>query len=440
MYNMQSALRFVTDTLPMEEVIRYLALKNVMVVKLCQMASNNDTFDEDLREIFKKQTDTASYTQDEIDHRELLYVTNKYNIELDDTEPIASGMIAIVFSGKIRGDSGQRVVIKLKRKQIKNRITNGFNDVSGVIKFLSIFTKGSAFYVNVVKQMDRLMRMQSYIESQCNFTEEIDNIRKIGIELGEMNNWEEDGDEEDGEDVEESVEPAKSTVTYAHTDHHLLKIPQVFNDAIDRIDPQFILMEEMPGTGISKYKNSEDSTKMVESLYDYLWYSTFVGKYLHADLHPGNIIVSHDTKQISMIDFGLVVNLSPVLKKHIVGVLSTTHIYMERGIENDIVKYALVAFDPPPDISCLTESEFAYINKLLLDMYTRIYTGNLTDEHIQTATDEIKRIMDLGVLNMDLNIVKYVLGTSMYAATIGGLQTDPAILHKIKMKTAAKYT
>ena len=105
------------------------------------------------------------------------------------------------------------------------------------------------------------MRMQSYIESQCNFTEEIDNIRKIGIELGEMNNWEEDGEEEDGEDVEESVEPAKSTVTYAHTDHHLLKIPQVFNDAIDRIDPQFILMEEMPGTGISKYKNSEDSTK-----------------------------------------------------------------------------------------------------------------------------------------------------------------------------------
>ncbi len=83
-----------------------------------------------------------------------------------------------------------------------------------------------------------------------------------------------------------------------------IRVPQVFWEYTSK---RVLTMERMHGTKILNVSNekSEVSQQIVKGLFQVL----FETGYFHADLHPGNIMLS-DGEEITLVDFGLVGYLS----------------------------------------------------------------------------------------------------------------------------------
>jgi len=190
-------------------------------------------------------------------------------------QPMASASIAQVHLARLL--DGSPVVVKVKRPDIEQMI---FND----LKLLKQLARLGRFFpqTSVWNPADVADELQQALELELDFQHEADNIRRFRL---------------------------------GHAGIRYIAIPRVYPRFSGR---HVLVMEYIRGIKVSDraaliaagYDPEEICAKIV---CNFMHQVLDLG-FFHADLHPGNVLIS--ANKIAYLDFGLVGNLSPRMKKH----------------------------------------------------------------------------------------------------------------------------
>lgn len=383
--------------------LNYMARKNVMVTKLLQAMAGIENMPSEINEIIKQNTDKVYYSDDEIDYKLLLKVVSDYKITLDSLTPINSGMVAIVFSGKDMDN--KRVIVKMKRKNIYQRIKSGYIQFARIYKLIRILTYPFSYFNEILLNIKSFIDTKDYILTQCNFDDEI-----IAIET-----------------TKDMIEQYTKE----------LVIPRVYNNAKDKIGTEFIIMEFIEGTTCY---NIEDRYReqTCEILFKYTWLSTYFASIYHADLHPGNIlcIPNGDTCKVGIIDFGMNIKATENVRQFAHGGLNLL-IENEKGNKDkfDLIKYCKNATIPPLEIDTFTKEVYNNLNSIFIEIVINISNGKLSEKSFQYALKDIRTVIKSNSILLSNDTVKYAMSLSMARSSAMLLVSDKNKLSQILKKS-----
>jgi predicted unusual protein kinase regulating ubiquinone biosynthesis (AarF/ABC1/UbiB family) len=332
-------------------------------VKLFQAISlNNNLIDERINNKLLQFTDNAPWTYEDIRLDELIEVCDDYDIILDNgyETPVNSGMISLVFRGHKR-ETQEKVVIKMKRKNIDEKLRGGIEQLQTFLNILSFIP-----IIHKLKIVDIVNKNIDIIIDQTNFEREVENTVTI------QNNC--------------------SKLKY-------IIVPQVKPQVTQKYN-NFIMMNYIEGKKINEIQENET---------DFLEFSKIIIKFgvvtslmhgiTHGDLHSGNILFIKDEiideknekeneegkerkerkyrYKIGVLDFGIVYNFNSQYK----GVLfdCLINIFNKSAVDSATQLLKVGFIDPPNFWQNISEEEF---DNLVL----------LTSKLIEETKDKTKRI------------------------------------------------
>lgn len=290
-----------------------LSKENIFYLKLFQGLSNNIyNLTPELEEYFEKYTDDVAFSEEDIDKDALncIYTlsndvsassssnnennTNEQNLIINDASPInninlnktddkliidytpiKSGIVSIVFKGTI-GD--KKVIVKIKRKNILNKLNEGLDNMEFIIKFFNYLPKIKHLNLyNVFKENKELL-----IE-QTNFLNEVDNIKLFNDKFKKIN---------------------------------YIVIPNVYEE-YTRLNENIIVMDYIEGQHINRISNDDKEEYALKFSKFGLKCILFDGIF-HGDLHPGNILFMKEDNilKLGIIDYGIIGKLDDYVKEH----------------------------------------------------------------------------------------------------------------------------
>jgi len=259
-----------------------LASINILYVKVFQaIALNNSLIDAKINNQLLKFTDNAPWNYNDINFKELIQVTDKYDIILPDgyESPINSGMISLVFKAYKRNTNAP-LIIKIKRKDIDAKLNDAIMNLQFFMNILKL--------IPIIKKyeiVDVINKNVDIIQHQTNFSQEVDNMIK----------------------VKKNCSKLKYVV-----------IPQVYED-VTREYSNVILMEYIDGIKINQIKE-EDYEDFAKQVIKFGFVTSVIHGIAHGDLHGGNILfIKDDTQEkykhkIGVIDFGIIYEIEAEFK------------------------------------------------------------------------------------------------------------------------------
>jgi len=246
-------------------LLQRLRQENILFTKIFQALSNSSSvdLDSDLRSELRPYTSNASYTEDEINYEAIDEAEELYGVHLD-RHVANSGMIALIFNGT--DASNNPVILKLKRNDIYNRLSEGCDNVV-------LFYRWAAYWWpnnTIIRILRPFFHNISEILEQCDFGREIQNMVDAHEDYDELG---------------------------------FIHIPTPLNSTTG--DPEYILMNRIEGTHVLPPETSTEDRQAL--LYKFCLFMTF--SYLsngtqHMDLHAGNILFMPNG-DLGVIDFGL---------------------------------------------------------------------------------------------------------------------------------------
>ena len=242
-------------------ILNKISKIDIFFVKLMQWIIM-DINDEVLKNMLIQFSNNVQYNDYEI-NREIINELKNKNIIIENT-PINSGTIAIVFKGSY---DNKNIIIKLKRNNIKKILKNSISLMS-TIAFLIKFT-----YYRYLKIDLFIETNMSYLFEQINFINEITNINTF------YNNFKNNNE---------------------------IIIPKVYSEFSNN---DVIVMEYINGISIHELIKNNYNKNLLTYPNNFFIESIMKYNLLHSDLHQGNILFLNDTKQVGIIDFGLVKKL-----------------------------------------------------------------------------------------------------------------------------------
>jgi predicted unusual protein kinase regulating ubiquinone biosynthesis (AarF/ABC1/UbiB family) len=258
-----------------DRLARRLASINILYVKLFQaFALNNSLIDDATNNQLLKFTDNAPWDIYDIDFIPLIDVLKKYNIQLLDGLyiPVNSGMISLVFIGHDNNNPNQKVVIKMKRKNIQQKLDEGIANLLFLMYILSFIPIMHKYQIEEV-----INKNIEIIKHQTNFLEEIENMDKI-----------------------------RENCKYLK----YVKIPKA-NKEVTNEYPDIIVMEYIEGIKINEIQQ-EDYEEFAKLIVKFGLVTSLLHGLTHGDLHSGNILFIKDDNderyphKIGVIDFGII--------------------------------------------------------------------------------------------------------------------------------------
>ena len=247
---------------------------NIVYVKIFQsLCIDKKILSNDEEEYLMKYLDCVPYKGEEVDYELLDILEKEYYITLDTSEPINSGIVSVVFKGEY---NHKKVVIKMLKKNIHEKIENVFEELSFICNMLS--------YIPIIKEFNLnkiLSSNKDLLINQINFVTESNNISIFNSKF--KNNTE-------------------------------FIIPEVYKDITHKYN-NVIVMENIKGLHYKDIKNLDPDIKdkFGKILFKFAVLSTLYHNAIHCDLHAGNIffyINDDDSKkpkyQLGLIDFGIV--------------------------------------------------------------------------------------------------------------------------------------
>jgi predicted unusual protein kinase regulating ubiquinone biosynthesis (AarF/ABC1/UbiB family) len=248
---------------------------NILYVKIFQaFALNNSLIDDKTNNKLLKFTDNAPWNFSDIDLYQLIEMSDKYNLYLPRgyEVPINSGMISLVFKAYDNDNRNKPLIIKMKRKNIQQRLDEAIDNLLFTMYILSFIP-----IVNKYQIAEVINKNIEIIRHQTNFLEEIDNMDKI----------------------RENCKNLK-----------YVKIPKA-NRQITEEYPDIIVMDYIDGLKINQIKE-EDYEGFAKIVVKFGLVTMLIHGVVHGDLHGGNILFIKDKNdsqyphKIGVIDFGII--------------------------------------------------------------------------------------------------------------------------------------
>jgi len=301
-----------------------LASINILYVKIFQaLALNNSLIDDKISNKLLQFTDNAPWNYSDIDLYKLIEMSDKYDIKLPFgyEVPINSGMISLVFKG-VDNKSNKQVIIKIKRKNIQERLDDAIDNllfIMYLLSFIQIFNK---------YQLEEVVNKNiEIIRRQTNFLEEIENMERI-----------------------------RDNCKYIK----YVKIP-IANKEVTKEYPDIILMEYIHGMKINKIKE-EDYEPFAKLVVKFGIVTTIIHGVTHGDLHGGNILFIKDYSdskyrhKLGIIDFGIIYEVGAQYKGLLFDIFTQIFEKTPRESAEKLLNSGLI--DPPGILQQIPKKDY----------------------------------------------------------------------------------
>jgi predicted unusual protein kinase regulating ubiquinone biosynthesis (AarF/ABC1/UbiB family) len=260
-----------------------MAKTDVIFVKVLQAISFNGNFiDKDVHDRITQFSDNVPYDTLDIDYNVSMRMmtdtpftfTNKPGL------PIRSGMISLVYALQNK-KTGEKYIMKVKRKNIDERVNESIDNMMGLLYFLSMgFRLWSSLDV-----LDVVSRHLGLLREQLDFVQEEANTEDAYNDL--------DGLE-------------------------YIRIPKIYK--CEGLSGRAIIMEYLPGTHLNDVLDI-DKPHYRDLTIKYFFASSLIFHKFHGDLHSGNMLcidngprtemevaMGNPRYQLGIIDFGIVMH------------------------------------------------------------------------------------------------------------------------------------
>ena len=260
-----------------------MAKTDVIFVKILQAISFNGKFiDKNMHDQITQFSDNVPYDTSDIDCNVSMRMMADTPFTFVDKPgiPIRSGMISLVYALQNK-NTGEKYVMKVKRKNIDERVNESINNMMGMLYLLSILFR-LWFNLDVV---DVVSRHIDLLRDQLDFEQEEVNTIEAYNDL-------------------EGLE--------------YIRIPKIYK--CDALSGKAIIMEHLPGVHMNDVSNF-DKVQYRDLILKYFFASSMVHNKFHGDLHSGNVLfidngsqsevdtaIGKPQYQLGIIDFGIVMH------------------------------------------------------------------------------------------------------------------------------------
>jgi len=344
---------------------------NIVYLKILQsICIDNNLLNNIEKDYLMQYLDNVPYNNSDIDLYTLNKLQEEYNLSIDTSQIINSGIIGIVFNG-IDTKNNNKLIIKLLKKNIEHTLIESFNDMELLLSIINYIP-----YINLLDLKGTLNDNKDTIFSQLDFVNETYNILKF-------------------------KELHKNRPEYV--------IPFVYKHITDKYN-NVIVMENIKGYKYYDIKNDKKFTKedieQFSKLYQKFGYiSLFYTSALHNDLHAGNIFfykndVNETSEpnilkyQLGIIDFGLCTYLSRENQNVYYNFLK--ELYIEHKFTDDVLlEFVKIAFISPSYDKNSSNSIISDNN--LLNNLKNDLQDILLNYRFKTLDDSL--VKELGIIN-----------------------------------------
>ena len=356
-------------------VCEKLRKTNILYVKVIQW-NLQDYFNidgDELREYFSRFSSSVPYTSEDIDYDLISKIETQFDHKLHfDKTPINSGTTALIFKGKF---DDKDVAIKLLRKDIYSKINTDIENIKDTLNNAMYFL---SFFYDTNKNISKIINSNKpLLLDQCDLSKEVKNLEIFRDLL---------------------------------IDNESIIVPQVYAEFTE-FSNQVMVMEYLDGTP-AVFVDSKTLEKFSDIVIGYIVVSYVSSNPIHADLHPGNVLLLKDGR-VGIIDFGITVEMT------------TFH-------ANNMLKVFLA----------ISNSNF----NLLVDSLTNSF-ANKTDSDIEK--DKIRNIIEVSLDEIKddmfqktnrLNATNFVKAIRQIIINVQDCNIDPKSLQVILSFVSSIYT
>ena len=326
-----------------ERIALELSSINILCVKIFQaFALNNSLIDEKTNNKLLQFTDNAPWSYADIELQNLTEIADKYNLQLKCgyEVPINAGMISLVFKAYKKDNCNQPIILKMKRKNIQQKLDDAIDNLLFSIYLLSFIPIFNKYQISEV-----VNKNIEIIRHQTNFLEEVDNMERI------KNNC--------------------KNLKY-------VKIPSA-NRRVTEEYPNCILMEFVEGIKINQIQK-EDYEGFAKQVMKFGFVTSIVHGVTHGDLHGGNILFIKENNderypyKIGVIDFGIIYELESQYKGLVFEILTQMFDLPPRESAIKILNSGII--DPPNILQQIPKDDYENIIA---------FTSEIIDETVNTS-------------------------------------------------------
>jgi len=302
-----------------------LASINILYVKVFQaFALNNKLIDDTMNTKLLTFTDNAPWNYSDISLKMLTDVAEKFQLRLGRGYeiPINSGMISLVFKCSKNSNFNEKVIIKMKRKNIQEKLDDAIDNILFSMYILSFIP-----IINKYQLGEVIEKNIEIIRHQTNFLEEVDNMNKIRDNCKNLN---------------------------------YVKIPTAIREVTEEF-PDIILMEYIDGIKINQIKE-EDYEGFAKLVVKFGLVTTIIHGVTHGDLHSGNILFIKDNSdkkynyKIGVIDFGIIYRVNKEYKEMLFDIFTQLFDMCPKKSAEKILNSGMI--DPPGILQKLPKIDY----------------------------------------------------------------------------------
>ena len=358
-----------------ERLCKRLASINILYVKIFQsIALNNRLIDNDINNILLEYTNNAPWNFNDIDLYSIIEITDKYNLTIKSgyEVPLNAGMISLVF--KAYKTTGEPVIIKMKRKNIENKLNDAIDNLLFLVEIMSNFS-----FIQKYQISDIVKKNIDIITLQTNFQLEVQNIITIRNNCKKLK---------------------------------YIKIPEVYKEITDEY-PNCIVMEYINGVIIDKVKE-EDYEPFAKQVLKFGFITTLIHGFAHGDLHAGNILFIKDNNddkykyKLGILDFGIMYEIPTSYKNKLFELTASMFELPSHVIADNLLNSGII-IQPVNILKKLPQSQYNEILKFSSDIIQEtIHTSKKANQfQMYKFLSEFKKylckneIIDLGLRPSD---------------------------------------
>lgn len=359
-----------------------LSKENILYVKLFQAFSlENSLIPKDALLEF---TDKAPYTNDDIDWESIQILKEKYKIKIEETAPINSGMISLVYKGK--DQENLDVIVKIKRKGIDEKLYSGIDEIMFLLSLSCFFCK-TLQKVQIVNSIQKNIQM---VLEQIDFQKEVENTKRMALNCKYL---------------------------------YYVKIPRVYEEITKSIQ-NVIVQEYLVGKSFSNLLKS-DYEMYAPLILKYGFVSTFIHGFTHGDLHSGNLIFIKTwikkkklfipNYKIGLVDFGIVLEINDNVRNTFLNLATQMYSKPSTYIAEKLFQSFIVEFDNLEEIEKekMIETTGEIINSCLHEKTKKETTQYKIYELLFKLNELLNESKKNEIIELNDDFVKMQMGMGM---------------------------